>query len=899
MLSTHHIRHHSKTIMKLLVGCCLTLALYALFSPAQASAHAISAPVAPTLEVDMGFDSAYKSGFWTPVHVNINNSNSADFIGTLSVSTYTELSRTSGTSQTSPWSFEQPVTLQKGAKKQITVYVPFYLGSNAIPQGVIARLRNTHGKVVATQTATGEVEVKPGNLIIGTLSDSGSDFSSLSTVFLPNQTGSLTLTSLNASNMPTMATTLENFDIIVLDNFTTSTLHPDQILALQTWVNRGGILIEIGGSQWQRTLGPLPTDLLPVAMDGTTVLPGGTHLLPLNSPIIEVPEEQYIADPMPDDVIMSTGTLRTSNSFSQNEAVLNFGPTPLIVQAHQGQGVISYLAIDPASPVLASWSGGNTLWSMVLLYALGDNFLISSAAQGYNTGPGQLLTRVGVLNMVAPDMLLGPSIILILLFGYALILGPIRLFAVKRLKKPQWWNWRIIVSLIVVFSLLSFQVALYQRSASITDNSVSIIQINQNGASAHATTYSGIFVPSAGDFNLHISGESAAQPISNQFLLNNTSAMSKKDMPASVVMGPKETNLKLQGLDAWTLHYAITEQDVQLHGDITAHLALQNNRLVGTIKNTLNTSFSDLYVLLAHSFVPIGHIGAGETQQINLPIFNVSPLSGKTLADQIAEQGGLSAPYFPYSSNGHPQNDFQRHMALLSALSGAGFTFPPCEGTCKTRAITAGDSIFVTGGRVPNPALSDYEPLTMPGAPATLIGWADQSLTNDVTINGWRPIGHQENFVQMPLNIDIASPLNIPPDFITGHVVDVQSYDAELTLPGIYTMTSGSITFELTLPNSDQVPVNGFTLTEPDLWAHPFGPGSGTAASASHIQAQLYNWYKGTWDTITLKPDTDTFTTMNTTAYLGPSGRLLLQISNQDVSLGKLYFGKPSLSLMG
>jgi len=370
--------------------------------------------------------------------------------------------------------------------------------------------------------------------------------------------------------------------------------------------------------------------------------------------------------------------------------------------------------------------------------------------------------------------------------------------------------------------------------------------------------------------------------------------MSKKDMPASVMTGSSETNLKLQGLDAWTLHYTLAEQDIRLRGEITTHLSIRNNRLVGTIKNTLNTSFSDLYVLLDHSLVPIGYVAAGETRQIDLPIFSVSPQSGKTLADQIAVQGGLPAAYFPYASRSRPQNDFQRHMALLSALSGAGFTFPPCEGTCKTRAISSRDDIFVTGGRVPNPGLSNYEPLTMAGAPATLIGWADQPITNDVTINGWRPIGHQENFVQMPLNIAIASPLNIPPEFITGHVVDIQSYDAELTLPGIYTMTSGSITFELTLPNSSQLPISGFTITEPDLWANPFGPGSGTGASPSHLQAQLYNWYKDTWDTITLKQDT--FTTTNT-AYIGPSGRILLQISNQDISQGKLYFGKPSLGL--
>jgi hypothetical protein len=340
------------------------------------------------------------------------------------------------------------------------------------------------------------------------------------------------------------------------------------------------------------------------------------------------------------------------------------------------------------------------------------------------------------------------------------------------------------------------------------------------------------------------------------------------------------------------LHDLVSEQDMRLPGAISSHLSLRDGRLVGTISNTLNTSLSDLYVLLPHQIAALGYLGTGETRQIDLPLTIVQSPSEHTLADDIAALGGLPTSYFPYLQRQSPATDFQRHMTLLSALEGVGFNVPGCHGSCKTYAVTNRNTIYVTGGRVPNPGMNTAEPLLVPGAPATLIGWADQPLTGGVTVNGWHPFGRNESMIQMPLSLDFNASSPIPPDVITGHIVDVQSYDAELRLSGIYAMVDGSITFEFLAP--DVPAARGLTITLPDLWAHPFGPGSGFLSS--HIQAQVYNWRIGAWETMKLHQD-DTLDTLDPNAYVGPSGRVLLQIMNQDSSLGSLYFGPPSLSV--
>ena len=244
------------------------------------------------------------------------------------------------------------------------------------------------------------------------------------------------------------------------------------------------------------------------------------------------------------------------------------------------------------------------------------------------------------------------------------------------------------------------------------------------------------------------------------------------------------------------------------------------------------------------------------------------------------------------------KNDLQRHMALLSALSGVGFSFAACQGSCLTHSITTKGVIYVTGGQIPDPNLkNDYDPLLIPGASATLIGWADQQIDElqQATINGVTPQGLHTNFLQMPLNINLTGRLNVPQDFITGNIVAISSYDAGAILPGAYSLSTGSITFELTLPNTTRMDINSATITVPDLVAHPSGPGSGSSIHNSNIEVQIYNWDTQVWDII--KFDQDMFTTTTPEVYAGPYGRILVQVTSQDTN--QIYFGKPTLNLKG
>src|SRR5436305_12165 len=250
-----HLRRSLKKHILSLFGSCLVLALLFLVFPTHALAHVITG--GPTFQVNAGFESRYRDGNWVPVQVTLRN-DGPDFSGTLSLTSPTPQYLQQNI-QSTPSNYQVSITLANGAQKQVTMYVPIHFDV----QSATVKLLNSSGNVVGSQTAALN-PLMPGDVFVGILTDQSSGFGPLSAAPLPNQSGSVIIEFLNASTLPSIAAALKNFNVIMLDNFTTSSLSAAQLTALQTWVNRGGTLFLVGGPEWHRTLGALPAGLVPV-----------------------------------------------------------------------------------------------------------------------------------------------------------------------------------------------------------------------------------------------------------------------------------------------------------------------------------------------------------------------------------------------------------------------------------------------------------------------------------------------------------------------------------------------------------------------------------------------------------------------------------------------------------
>jgi hypothetical protein len=106
------------------------------------------------------------------------------------------------------------------------------------------------------------------------------------------------------------------------------------------------------------------------------------------------------------------------------------------------------------------------------------------------------------------------------------------------------------------------------------------------------------------------------------------------------------------------------------------------------------------------------------------------------------------------------------------------------------------------------------------------------------------------------------------------------------------------MTFEFTLPYGPRLRTTALTISEnPNLANGLATGGAGTIGDLSHVQTYLYNWRTGHWDVVNFNQNT--LLISKAQDYANAQGRVLMQIANQDSSLGQIVVTRPILQLQG
>jgi hypothetical protein len=839
------------------VALFLALLLVIIFSlfPGRIAASSIANTGAPSLEVHAGFGSFFRNGAWVPLYITLHNIGK-DFSGTVAASNAASPIWQDTFTMIPASTYQQPVTLSHGEQKQYTLYLP--MTSYSGKESITVQLLNSQEKVVQSQNVLLQ-QLFPWDVLVGLLSSQSTGFASLEAVTLPNQNGSVQAQYLNAQTMPSMAATLANFNLIVLDRFSGSFTRA-QLRALNLWVQQGGTLIEIGGLHWQQNLSTVPTDLLPVNVSGTSVLPAGTHLLPGGIPN-STGSGSAISDTLQSPITVSDATVREGA-----RTIMSAGAVPLIVESVSGRGFIDYLAYDPSVEPLVEWPGATVLWRELIIRSLGDQVLAVSYSASLSTGIPFYLAKLQHLLIANSTPV--PWLPLIFFFSYLAMLGPVRWFIVRKTRR-RLLSWRIVLSTILIFSLLSYAVAFYQGRASIFSNSLSVIQLAQGSSFAHSSSYSGVyipFVPANSNVKVHVPGDMQVQSFVDTTQLKEQVTITAATGGTQVMA----SDSAIRSLDAF-----MDEQDISIKGGIISHLVLGNGGLAGTVTNTLNTTLSDVYLLLSHSIVRIGNLAPGQTSHVVLslavPSSNGSlPSCGSLVKQVVANNPGILTSYDHLFTHSVSQSvsESQRHLNLLVFM--------------------------LTASQCSNPLLGATS------SSATLIGWADQPLdgADSVTINGVDPGGIHETMLLTDLAYSYsAGSLTLPPDVLPGQLVDAEGLGVRLLSPDSYAMSRGQMTFEFSMPAPAHFQIQSMTFSQPaDASIPSYIQQAGSNAHTSHVA--LYNWQTNSWDIIHLTQSAS-FTTQNAKAYLNADGRILIQYVNQSADFSDVAFTRPLLTITG
>ncbi len=540
------------------------------FSPVPQTAYDIE------LSASMGYNGYYRWGQWSPVRVNASN-NGDDLNGYVQVRT----GELGGLEETI---YRMPIDLPQGSRKQVFLYVSF----ESFQSEVRVEIVDHDGDIVAEASDRLRL-VDRGDILAAVITESVYGTTDLTAV-TPGS-GEAHQVNWHIEDIPPLASALAGLDVIMFHDVDTGGLRAEQTAAIRQWVMSGGHLIAAGGDSWQRTTAGI-SSLLPVTLERTVTVDSvkafGNYLRRSNVNIDESMTATYTVPNQAAQVLVTTDGV------------------PLLVRGKLGNGRVDFLAVDPNAEPLRSWSNTRYLW-YTLFASSGQEPSWSGDLYNWTLAREATLTT---FNTVLPTFfqLCG------FLIMYIILIGPVNYLALKRINRRE-WAWITIPVLIIVFSLLAYQVGFNLRGSQPTVNRLSVVRAWADGEEAEVTSLIGIQSPRRSTYDIAIERGFALRTLPEVGVGLN--------VPVTITEGTRFIAEDIP-IDAGTIASFIAsgttpaphlESDVFWElGDTTAP------HLRGRITNTTNKTLQDAVVLIKGESRDIGTLEPGESREFDIVI---------------------------------------------------------------------------------------------------------------------------------------------------------------------------------------------------------------------------------------------------------------------------------------
>ncbi|HSS93891.1 MAG TPA: hypothetical protein VLR46_07870 [Candidatus Dormibacteraeota bacterium] len=693
------------------------LVLLAASTTVQAATNPLS------IAVKVGYSGLLKAQQWMPVTIDVTNKGQ-DVEGTLEVS--------ASSSQNGPpigsAIYQTRVSLPSGATKHLRTYVV----EDQAPSSVSVRIVQ-NGQVLASASSTTGSST---TVLIGVLSDQSTALDNFAAVHPGGVSANIAHLSLD--DVGDSAILLRAFDLLAIDDFATDQLTAAQRGAIADYVQNGGTLLLGTGGSWHKTLAGVSPAILPMQINGTTILGSTTALGDLSG------------------VEVATGALSGGAS-----PWLSDGARPLLVERFVGSGLVTLATFDWNQDPIAGWSGADVLRRQILVRTLFSTGSAQTLASGGFNGTfggsgGSITERSNSLaqalgNLPALDL---PSLVVVglLVLAYVLVVGPINYLVLRALHRRA-LAWVTVPLIAIVASAGAFGAGLFTKGRSVQTNQISVIHLEPGWDRAYQESYTGILTPTRGDYQVDVAGNrQMVGPITSYnggFVSSNTDVI-RVNVDSNSITLPNMTAFALRGFASEGVMDAPT---------LVGNATLVNGKLTGTVKNNSTMRFTDLVVLAGDGYQLLPALAPGATAT-----FAVTP----KVANPFVGPPAISTIYTNYF-NGPPINqptDADRiaieKASILSLIAGSGY-------------------------KVLNPTISPM-----------VVAWAPVPYEH-ITVLGNQPRTMAETAVILPLTVGAIGAGSLPTGMVVSRFTDIEG-TTQSGPPGAVLMQNGTATYDFT-PN--------------------------------------------------------------------------------------------------
>lgn len=549
------------------------------------------------LDLHVGFDHSYIVEKATPLTATLTNNGGA-FRGEFQVKVYTYENTDSGFRKYALYS--QKLELPEGATKQVSME----LGLNTVRRSMEVSLVDEGGNVVFRKNTPVDA-LSPETVAVGVLSEQPAQVQYLSGLNLSEKTSVFFL---NRDTFPASESVMENFKVLIMDDFDTTTLGDAQKKSLKNWVDNGGLLVLGTGVQAQKVLSGL--DFVDVSLNGTQSVSGVFA---------------------PDGTALSFSAPLTVAGISAEKVSVKWeaNGTPLTSMMSYGGG---YVLMHHFALGLAPFA--NLPQQTAVLEGLCDGLYDVREDSGRAEIANQLSYAANNFPTVK-----GKAIFAIFLAVgvYIVLAGPVMYIVLKK-KDRRELGWITIPVLSVVFLGIVFLLAGRSTYHNGLISTKAIVEMEQDSSIGQAQITMAVKTPSNGDVTLKSELPIPVQPQLDNGWYDGNGKAEEIDYKVTTDHG---TNITFYNNMAWETNYVGASTTLELGGSVTSDVAFDGKKVVGSVTNGTSINFMDAYLKLDYVYIPLGELPAGETMEVSYDLSreNANSRYGERMSNLFAADG--------------------------------------------------------------------------------------------------------------------------------------------------------------------------------------------------------------------------------------------------------------------
>jgi hypothetical protein len=499
--------------------------------------------------------------------------------------------------------YSAPVSLATGSDKRVALYV------NVPPFTGDLTVQLTNNETVVAAVETNPLNMTPrDDLLYGVVTSNPGGLAFLGAISGGRTAADMAF--LDLADLPDVSIAWRALDVLVLDDVDTSRLTAGQLTALRAWVENGGHLVVTGGPGGPKTAAAV-ADLLPVTVGGVESADDLPALSAFGGAAFAAPGPYAL----------------TGSSLRQGELLLHEDGLPILAHTPLGLGGATFLALDPKLAPLAGWPGQSVVWETIAALSppagpwgngIQDGYAASQAAASM---PGLRWPSLGQL--------------LVFLFIYTLVIGPINFVVLRRLRRPE-LAWVTIPVLVLLFSAITFFTGFRTRGDAAVLNEMSVAYGSVEAERVRTQSIIGLYSPRRGRYDLSLPYDTIAFPFTEGFGLVTSSGA------GSLAAIARAGDLALRDVRADTgevVAFLVDAHRPRPPFSVTARLVDDGRAVAIRIRNDGPTTLENTVLIYGEQQLQLDDLPPGEAREAQLTLALMAPPGATPTPDPLVPVG--------------------------------------------------------------------------------------------------------------------------------------------------------------------------------------------------------------------------------------------------------------------